>query len=1056
MSGLYVLEGPYVRITNQTYGGSVAFQPPAEASPSDFRYRRDEPGFEAVNAYYHIDLSQRYVQSLGITDRQNAPISVNPRERTADDSFYLPAQNVLIFGLGGVDDAEDATVLWHEYAHALLNAAAPEILEFATLEGRAYHEGWSDYWATSWVRELVETGQLERDDWRRIFAWDSGDGQIWAGRTMDHYGHYPEDICSDTEPPSTCSHHDDGRLFATALHEVRDVVDRRTLDEIVLRSHDYLTGPLTFADAADAVIQADIDYFGGAHADVLIDVFDARGLVSRSDFGPVIDHDALPNMEATGTEVTVEASVIALSSDVQSVLLHVRFDGGSSETIPMSAAGGDSYSAGLMLPETPDSVRYYIEARDDQGFSGFLPTGAPDRRFTFGVGPDGTPPDITHTPVAGGSILAWPQRLEASVTDNIGVDRVDVTYRIEEPGGMLIDEGSFELSASGDLYSGAFPTPRDEVSKDALVSYSIEAVDASTGANRARAPAAGAYTFTISAEGLLSEFRFDTGGASPETTGSWAVGPPSFGVLTAWSGGGVIGTALDAPTSESPGVSRVDLPTLNLSGLTDVRLRFRHWFDTEHDGIADPGGSDAVLFDGGNVKVSTDGGSTWQVMNPTIGTYTGTLDASSGNPLAGEPAFGGYGYGWRLAEFDLPGAESVTVRFEFGTDSGNTRAARAFAGWYLDDIRITTNALQDTDPPSTTAEPPASAVASVQAIEPTVQIELADATGVTDVLLDYEYQSDAGTLRMEMMPGSTTLFETGLGFATAPEPGDVVTYRIRASDPLGNAVELPTGGASEYRLEYRLVDQQDVLEGVVSSGAFSSDGAEWRVPAGADAPRLSALNTRPVDLPDNVDRQFLELAHAYRLVDATAANVKISTDRGGHWQVLDPDSGYDGQAPLDDGHPMAGEASFSGIAEQVRIERFDLSAFAGQQVLIRFDFGDESDGSTGDYWQISTSRLVSETTEPEFSVQSDDALLPVFPNPFIDRATVSVSVAETGRVRLDVFDLLGRRVAVLNDGTLEAGAHSFSLEADGWASGVYVVRMLTGGRTFTSTVVVAR
>jgi hypothetical protein len=62
---------------------------------------------------------------------------------------------------------------------------------------------------------------------------------------------------------------------------------------------------------------------------------------------------------------------------------------------------------------------------------------------------------------------------------------------------------------------------------------------------------------------------------------------------------------------------------------------------------------------------------------------------------------------------------------------------------------------------------------------------------------------------------------------------------------------------------------------------------------------------------------------------------------------------------------------------------------------------------------------------------------------------MTLRVAETQRVRIDVFDVLGRRIATLHDGQVEAGrAHSIELQATNWASGVYVIRVV--GDRFTA------
>jgi hypothetical protein len=72
------------------------------------------------------------------------------------------------------------------------------------------------------------------------------------------------------------------------------------------------------------------------------------------------------------------------------------------------------------------------------------------------------------------------------------------------------------------------------------------------------------------------------------------------------------------------------------------------------------------------------------------------------------------------------------------------------------------------------------------------------------------------------------------------------------------------------------------------------------------------------------------------------------------------------------------------------------------------------------------------------------ALLPAYPNPFTGRTAVPFALPEAARVRVEAYDLLGRRVAVLADDVYEAGRHTAVLDGRGLASGVYVVRAVMG------------
>ena len=80
-----------------------------------------------------------------------------------------------------------------------------------------------------------------------------------------------------------------------------------------------------------------------------------------------------------------------------------------------------------------------------------------------------------------------------------------------------------------------------------------------------------------------------------------------------------------------------------------------------------------------------------------------------------------------------------------------------------------------------------------------------------------------------------------------------------------------------------------------------------------------------------------------------------------------------------------------------------------------------------------------------------------FPNPFTDRATIRYSLGETTSVRLDVYDALGRRVAVLRDGEDEAaGPHEVTFDGSSFPSGVYVYRIQAGAFTETLRMTLAR
>ena len=383
--GLYRLIGPHVQIVGETSSGVQNYTPPAENDASGFQYTRSNDFFEAVNVYYHIDKSQRYLQSLDIgRDIQNVSIEINPHGLGSEDnSRYYSIRNFIAFGEGGVDDAEDAHVIWHEYGHALLQGSAPNLL--SSSEGEALHEGWSDYWAASYARRIAESSGGMRDDWPRLFKWDSGDGAIWSGREVVFSGKYPEDVFCD-DGGFLCDIYSDGIFWATTLMEIYDEFGAEVTDRLALASHIYLSHPVTLRDAAEAMLQADLDLHNGSHYNTLVQLFINRGLVTSASQGPVVLHTPLTIVEQLGGEVPISVEALPVSSPVEQVFVVYTHPGEAADTLFLQASGDDIYSGMLPLPSTPGEVSYYIGATDQFGLSVKLPDQRIVQEYTFFCG----------------------------------------------------------------------------------------------------------------------------------------------------------------------------------------------------------------------------------------------------------------------------------------------------------------------------------------------------------------------------------------------------------------------------------------------------------------------------------------------------------------------------------------------------------------------------------------------------------------------------------------------------------------------------------------------
>src|SRR5690606_35474269 len=77
---------------------------------------------------------------------------------------------------------------------------------------------------------------------------------------------------------------------------------------------------------------------------------------------------------------------------------------------------------------------------------------------------------------------------------------------------------------------------------------------------------------------------------------------------------------------------------------------------------------------------------------------------------------------------------------------------------------------------------------------------------------------------------------------------------------------------------------------------------------------------------------------------------------------------------------------------------------------------------------------------PGMDLAVRDVLGAPYPNPARGAAVVPLVRAEASDVEISVYDVLGRRVAVLAEGRVEVGSHRLAFDASMLPAGIYVVR----------------
>jgi hypothetical protein len=216
-----------------------------------------------------------------------------------DNSMFNIASNPprLFFGEGGVDDAEDADVIIHEYGHAISHSANGSGNNTGT-ERRCLDEANGDYYAASY------SFSVNPYKWENIFSWD-GHNQYWNGRDGDNPLNkmYPVSFTSG----NIYSHTD---LWVCPLMEIYMAIGKFKTDQIVTESLYGYFPNMTFTDAALLIVQADSAYNGGANVPTIWTIFNNKGILPSSPIS-IFENNVLDVLVlgtqffAQGSELTV-------------------------------------------------------------------------------------------------------------------------------------------------------------------------------------------------------------------------------------------------------------------------------------------------------------------------------------------------------------------------------------------------------------------------------------------------------------------------------------------------------------------------------------------------------------------------------------------------------------------------------------------------------------------------------------------------------------------------------------------------------------------------------
>jgi extracellular elastinolytic metalloproteinase len=400
----------------ETLGAIATANPPPPFISFDFPFTGDvdaDLDQSLTQLFYGINMSHDRFHRLGVTEAAGA---------YQDDNFGLPGlgddavlgdtqdgsgtnnanfnpqpdgvsgrMQMFIWDVGGVskDSSNDVGVVIHEYGHGVttrLVGGPANVGCLGTRQGGAMGEGWSDYFAASWLGDTRIGSYLTADGngIRRYHLDDNPPGlepdeDVDGDGTPDpqkDYGDYCEQP-NDDQAMENCAVHGNGEIWSGFLWLVRDALvaaygedGAEIADRLVVEALKLTPCLPSMLDARDGVLLADQLLHGGAHFCLISNIAAERGMgfsataIDGNDADPAESFDPWPECIDAGrvafTRDGLEAGAVeTLYSCEDEIVVSVTDGNAGTPTVEVTIASssGDSEMLTLTAGVDPSSYR---------------------------------------------------------------------------------------------------------------------------------------------------------------------------------------------------------------------------------------------------------------------------------------------------------------------------------------------------------------------------------------------------------------------------------------------------------------------------------------------------------------------------------------------------------------------------------------------------------------------------------------------------------------------------------------------------------------------------
>jgi hypothetical protein len=210
---------------------------------------------------------------------------------------------------------------------------------------------------------------------------------------------------------------------------------------------------------------------------------------------PVFNFEPVKDFEVPCAELPVEIQILS-GDETKDFAVQIIYSTDNFETSESAELirieSSRQFKTNIPLNYATGKIDYYFEAKTKNAEIYTFPSSAPDKKLTFKIGPDYSPPVIAHNPQKIIPENSVDFIVKALAKDNLGINSVKVEYKLN---GVLQSPVDLQLTEK-ENYSGILHLNNDQF-RNGKLEYRLVAEDKSAIGNKKYLPSAGFYSVSF-------------------------------------------------------------------------------------------------------------------------------------------------------------------------------------------------------------------------------------------------------------------------------------------------------------------------------------------------------------------------------------------------------------------------------------------------------------------------------------------------------------------------------------------------------------------------------